>query len=123
MKITQDVRDYADKLNEKQEGMEEMAGKCPDDPPPCARTEHGIHRDRDAVRVQDTLEQGTFQDAVCIEWAPADFGGFSGTAGLFLPGHDTGIGGHAVGVGPASGHPHSAFGRDGWKHLSMHGAI
>jgi phosphomethylpyrimidine synthase len=27
MKITQDVRDYADKLNEKQEGMEEMAGK------------------------------------------------------------------------------------------------
>ena len=27
MKITQDVRDYAAKLNEKQEGMEEMAGK------------------------------------------------------------------------------------------------
>ncbi len=27
MKITQDVRDYADKLNEKQDGMAEMAGK------------------------------------------------------------------------------------------------
>ena len=27
MKITQDVRDYADKLNEKQDGMKEMAGK------------------------------------------------------------------------------------------------
>ena len=27
MKITQDVRDYADRLNEKQQGMEEMAGR------------------------------------------------------------------------------------------------
>ena len=27
MKITQDVRDYADRLNEKQDGMAEMAGK------------------------------------------------------------------------------------------------